>query len=287
PICRTDNGLEGGRSGTAHDDESIEAADVAGDVAGGEPDGNAVAQNVSRAHRRSKRREECGLEQPVGAKGGRRVDRQPDGIDPVGVVGAQRARQGVGGGHRILVNEDGEPRRAGSLAVRLACRRRGPCHHEQGQRPSKRAGRFSRNAVVPSFMSCVAASRPKWFASSSSPSSSLISTPWSTASRQRRMASGAIASIPRSIFSDSASSSAAGTTLLTRPMRYASWASINSPERISCNATPLPTSRGSRCVPPYPGAIPSLTSGCPNFAVSLASRRWQAIASSHPPPSAE
>ena len=39
------------------------------------------------------------------------------------------------------------------------------------------AVRFWRNAVVPSFMSWVAASRPKWFASSRRPSSSVISRP--------------------------------------------------------------------------------------------------------------
>ena len=69
-------------------------------------------------------------------------------------------------------------------------------------------------------------------------------------------------------------------------MRSASAAPIISPVSSSFNAIDCPTSRGSRCVPPYPGINPSFTSGCPSFAVSLATRIVHAIASSHPPPSA-
>ena len=58
------------------------------------------------------------------------------------------------------------------------------------------------------------------------------------------------------------------------------------PPRTSSRARPFPTSLGRRCVPAKPGVRPSLTSGWPNFAVSAASRTVQAIASSHPPPSA-
>ena len=57
--------------------------------------------------------------------------------------------------------------------------------------------------------------------------------------------------------------------------------------RINCSARPLPTSRGRRCVPPYPGMMPIVTSGWPNLAVSTASRIVQAIASSQPPPRAK
>jgi len=46
------------------------------------------------------------------------------------------------------------------------------------------------------------------------------------------------------------------------------------------------TSRPSRWVPPYPGMMPSETSGCPSRALSAARRRVQAIASSSPPPRA-
>ena len=50
----------------------------------------------------------------------------------------------------------------------------------------------------------------------------------------------------------------------------------------------MPISRGSRCVPPPPGIRPSVTSGKPKRAdgTSAAIRRWQASASSKPPPSA-
>ncbi len=64
-------------------------------------------------------------------------------------------------------------------------------------------------------------------------------------------------------------------------------ASIIAPLRMSCVATPRPTSRGRRCVPPKPGRMPSLTSGCPNRARSDATRMWQASASSQPPPRAK
>src|SRR5216684_2453823 len=69
-------------------------------------------------------------------------------------------------------------------------------------------------------------------------------------------------------------------------MRCASSAVIISPVRQSSCATPLPQSRASRCDPPYPGRIPSFTSGCPSFAVLLAIRMVQESASSQPPPSA-
>ena len=47
-----------------------------------------------------------------------------------------------------------------------------------------------------------------------------------------------------------------------------------------------PTSRVSRCVPPAPGMMPSRISGWPRRAVSPATRRSHAHASSSPPPSA-
>ena len=47
-----------------------------------------------------------------------------------------------------------------------------------------------------------------------------------------------------------------------------------------------PTSRGSRCVPPKPGMIPSAISGWPKLAENAARRTSQAIAISQPPPSA-
>ena len=56
------------------------------------------------------------------------------------------------------------------------------------------------------------------------------------------------------------------------------------PLRITSIATALPTARVSRCVPPAPGMIPSVVSGWPNCAVSEATIRSQAMASSQPPP---
>ena len=49
-------------------------------------------------------------------------------------------------------------------------------------------------------------------------------------------------------------------------------------------ASDLPTARVSRCVPPAPGMTPTPVSGCPNFALSDATIRSQAMASSQPPP---
>ena len=40
-------------------------------------------------------------------------------------------------------------------------------------------------------------------------------------------------------------------------------------------------------MPPYPGMIPSFTSGWPSFAFELARRMVQAMAISHPPPNAK
>ena len=48
-----------------------------------------------------------------------------------------------------------------------------------------------------------------------------------------------------------------------------------------------PARRSRRWVPPKPGRMPRLISGWPIFAASEAMRRWQAIASSMPPPSAK
>ena len=52
-------------------------------------------------------------------------------------------------------------------------------------------------------------------------------------------------------------------------------------------ALALPTARGSRCVPPAPGMMPSLISGWPNFALSAAMTMSHIIATSQPPPSAK
>ena len=75
------------------------------------------------------------------------------------------------------------------------------------------------------------------------------------------------------------------TTSSTRPASCASAAPIGSPERIIAMALSMPTSRGSRCVPPAPGMMPSLISGSPRRVSGAATRKWQASASSSPPPS--
>ena len=72
----------------------------------------------------------------------------------------------------------------------------------------------------------------------------------------------------------------------TMPSASASAAPTGSPVTIICNAFSGPIRRGRRCVPPAPGSRPSFTSGRPTRAVAAAIRKWQASASSKPPPSA-
>ena len=57
----------------------------------------------------------------------------------------------------------------------------------------------------------------------------------------------------------SASNRSCGTTNSTSPMRFASCASIISPERQRYIAMPRPRRRAVRCVPPYPGKSPRFT----------------------------
>ena len=66
----------------------------------------------------------------------------------------------------------------------------------------------------------------------------------------------------------------------------ASTAVIILPSRIISRARPRPTSRERRWVPPKPGISPRPVSGSPNLALSLAYRKVQAMANSHPPPRA-
>ena len=83
------------------------------------------------------------------------------------------------------------------------------------------------------------------------------------------------------------STSAAGTTRSTSPIASASSARTWRPDQIISLARAGPTSRGRRCVAPPPGMIPSSISGWPRRAVSPATRRSHASASSSPPPSAK
>ena len=57
--------------------------------------------------------------------------------------------------------------------------------------------------------------------------------------------------------------------------------------RIMSIARALPMARGSRCVPPAPGMMPSLISGWPKRAESAAMMMSHIIASSQPPPRAK
>ena len=89
---------------------------------------------------------------------------------------------------------------------------------------------------------------------------------------------------PRAARSDSARRRSAGTTRFTSPMRQASCgvdhgAGEQQLERAALADEPRAAAPCRRS----PGRCPSFTSGCPNFAVSLAMRRWQAMASSQPP----
>ena len=61
---------------------------------------------------------------------------------------------------------------------------------------------------------------------------------------------------------------------------------MRSPEHTSWIALATPTRRGSRCVPPAPGIMPSVTSGSPTTVPGSATRASQPSASSNPPPSA-
>ena len=80
--------------------------------------------------------------------------------------------------------------------------------------------------------------------------------------------------------------SSAGTTLSTSPIRSASSAATNRPEKMISLARAEPTSRASRWVPPAPGMTPRRISGCPSLAFSPTTRKSQARASSQPPPNA-
>ena len=99
-------------------------------------------------------------------------------------------------------------------------------------------------------------------------------------------ASGACPASLRAHASAVSNSSWSGTTRLTSPCSSASCAVIASPMRFISSALWGPTRRGSRCVPPNPGMIPSLISGWPKIADSAAMRKSHAIESSQPPPKA-
>jgi len=78
----------------------------------------------------------------------------------------------------------------------------------------------------------------------------------------------------------------AGTTLETKPALSASCASIMRAVKHMSMAFAFDTAFGKRCVPPAPGRMPNLISGCPNLALSAAMMKSHIIANSQPPPKA-
>ena len=70
------------------------------------------------------------------------------------------------------------------------------------------------------------------------------------------------------------------------PAASAAALDTRSPLQIMPMARGMPTMRGSRCVPPAPGMMPSVTSGRPTTVPGAATRASQPSASSKPPPSA-
>mmetsp|Transcript_43085 Transcript_43085/g.129382 ORF Transcript_43085/g.129382 Transcript_43085/m.129382 type:complete len:324 (-) Transcript_43085:373-1344(-) len=77
-----------------------------------------------------------------------------------------------------------------------------------------------------------------------------------------------------------------GTTSSTRPSLAAAGALMGVDVSIISTAFCRPTSRGSLCVPPNPGMIPSCSSGSPSRVPGVHTRALQPMATSRPPPSA-
>jgi len=82
------------------------------------------------------------------------------------------------------------------------------------------------------------------------------------------------------------SSCSSGTTLETNPATRASSALKARPVKNKSIAICLPTTRGSRCVPPAPGIAASVISGWQNFAVAAAMTISHISTNSQPPPAA-
>src|SRR6266508_878475 len=153
--------------------------------------------------------------------------------------------------------------------------------------PLKLGDRFSRNARTPS----------PW-------SSEEMAWPWAKASSSRAaarsvvvarlssdLASASVPGGPAAILAASvrvvASSSATGTTRLTRPIRSASAASMMSAVNTSSLALASPTSRGRSQVPPPSGTRPILAKTSPKRARSEAITRSQPSAILQPAPTAK
>src|SRR3954463_16101938 len=159
--------------------------------------------------------------------------------------------------------------------------------HAAPHRLRKAGLRFSIKAAMPSFWSSVAKVEWNRRRSKRNPSASVVSNARLTDSLTI-IAIGVDSSAMR-VATASASSSnlSAGTMRLTSPARSASAASIMRPVRHKSIALALPIKRGRRCVPPAPGIVPRLISGCPKRAFSAAMTMSHIIATSQPPPSAK
>src|SRR5215468_8778164 len=152
--------------------------------------------------------------------------------------------------------------------------------------PLKLGSRLAKNAWIPSEASSVLRVLRNARTSMSIALSIGASSPSSTASMMSRVAIGGRLAIRRASALASLSVSPSFVSLLARPSATHSCAGTCVPRIRNSSAFVRPIRRGIRCEPPNPGVMPRFDSVCPMRAPSFRSRKWQAIAISHPPPSA-
>ena len=172
------------------------------------------------------------------------------------------------GGGDGLAAQDGAAEADARTVVDERRRRRPSCRPS----PWNLGGRFSRKALRPSRASGWASASIAASRSIASPSSSVVSKP---SARQRLISRSPGAGISASRRGEGerlarASPPASRRPTSTRPISCASAAPSRSPRSSRRVAWARPTSRGSRCVPPPPGMIPSRISGQPISAGPLA-----------------
>ena len=90
--------------------------------------------------------------------------------------------------------------------------------------------------------------------------------------RSRILRSGACRAGSASAYASAPPSKSASTILSMTPASRAAGAGTGSPETMMPNAASTQIRRGSRCVPPTPGRIPSFTSDRPTLAEATATR---------------
>src|SRR2546429_844453 len=152
--------------------------------------------------------------------------------------------------------------------------------------PLKFGSRLAKNAWIPSEASSVLSVLRNARTSMSIALSIGASSPSSTASMMSRVAIGGRLAIMRASALASFSVSPSFVSRLARPSARHSGAGTCVPRIRNSRALVRPMRRGIRCEPPKPGVMPRFDSVCPIRALSLTSRKWQAIAISQPPPSA-